>query len=89
MLARINLGYVYIIAVQRDSSVNKATHYWLDWSGDRIPVGEARFFAPLQTGSGSHAVSYTMGTGSFPGVKRPERGVDRPPPSSVEVKEKV
>ena len=24
---------------------------------------------------------------SFPGVKRPERGVDHPPPSSVEVKE--
>ena len=29
--------------------------------------------------------SYTMGTGSFPGVKRPGRGVDHPPPSSTEV----
>jgi hypothetical protein len=27
--------------------------------------------------------------GSFPGVKRPERGVDHPPPSSAEVKERV
>jgi len=26
---------------------------------------------------------------SFPGVKRPGRGVDHPPPSSAEVKEKV
>jgi hypothetical protein len=26
-----------------------------------------------------------MGTGSFPGVKRPGRGVDHPPPSSAEV----
>ena len=26
---------------------------------------------------------------SFPGVKRPERGVDHPPPSSAEVKERV
>jgi len=30
-----------------------------------------------------------MGTGSFPGVKRPRRGVDDPPPSSVEVKERI
>ena len=37
-------------------------------SGDRIPVG-ARFSAPVQTGPGAHPASYTMGTGSFPGVK--------------------
>jgi hypothetical protein len=30
-----------------------------------------------------------MGTGSFPGVKRPGLGVDLPPPSSAEVKERV
>jgi len=30
-----------------------------------------------------------MGTGSFSGVKRPGRGVDHPPPSSAEVKERV
>ena len=35
-------------------------------SGDRIPVG-ARFSAPVQTGPGAHAASYTMGTGVFPG----------------------
>jgi hypothetical protein len=27
----------------------------------------------------------TMGTGSFPGVKRPGRGADHPPPPSAEV----
>jgi len=43
-------------------------------SGNRIPVG-VRFSAPIQTGSGAHPASYTMGTGSFPGVKRPGRGV--------------
>jgi hypothetical protein len=37
-------------------------------SGDRIPV-EARFSAPIQTGSEAHPASCTMGTGSFPGVK--------------------
>jgi hypothetical protein len=31
--------------------------------------------------------SYTMDTGSFSGVKRPERGVDHPPTSSAEIKE--
>jgi hypothetical protein len=53
-------------------------------SGDRIPVG-ARFFAPVQTGPGAHPASCTMGTGSFPGVKRSGRGADYPPPPSDEV----
>jgi len=39
-------------------------------SGDRIPVG-ARFSAPVQIGRGAHPASYTMGTVSFQGVKRP------------------
>jgi len=30
-----------------------------------------------------------MGVGSFPGVKRPGRGVDHPPPSNTEGKERV
>ena len=30
-----------------------------------------------------------MGTGSFPGVKRPGRGVGHPPPSSADVKERI
>jgi hypothetical protein len=33
--------------------------------------------------------SYTIGNGSFPGVKRPGPAVDHPPPSSAEVKERV
>jgi hypothetical protein len=47
-------------------------------SGDRILLG-ARFSAPVHTGSEAHTVSYTTGTGSFPGLKRPGRGVDHPP----------
>jgi hypothetical protein len=49
----------------------------------------ARFFASVQTDPGAHPASYTMGTGSFPGVKRPGRGADHPPPTSAEVKERV
>jgi len=48
----------------------------------------ARFSAPVQTGPGGHLAS-TKGTESFPGVKRPERGVDHPPSSSAEVKKRV
>jgi hypothetical protein len=48
-----------------------------------------RFSAPVQTGPGAHPASYTMGTGSFPGVKRPGRGVDNTTPSSAEVKKRV
>jgi len=53
-----------------------------------MPV-EAIYSASVQTGPGAHPAFYTMGTGSFPVVRRPERGVDHPPPSSAEVKEKV
>jgi len=49
----------------------------------------ATFFASVQNGPGAHAASYTMSTGSFPGVKRPGRGVDNPPTSSAEVKERL
>jgi len=49
----------------------------------------ARFSVPIQTIPGTHPASYTMGSGSFPGVKRPWRGVDHPPQSSAEVKERV
>jgi hypothetical protein len=45
--------------------------------------------APVQTGPWAYPASCTMGTGSFPGVKRPGRGVDHPTPSSAEVKERV
>jgi hypothetical protein len=46
----------------------------------------ARIFAHVQTGPGAHPAFSTMGTGSFPGVKRPGRSADHPPPSRAEVK---
>jgi len=52
---------------------------------NRIPVG-ARFSAPVHTGPGAHPASCKMGTGSFPGIKRPGRGADHSPPSSAVVK---
>ena len=72
----------------RGSSVDIVTCYGLDGPGDRIPMG-ARFSASIQTGPGARPASYTIGAGSLPGVKLLVRGVDHPPPSSAEVKERV
>jgi hypothetical protein len=54
-------------------------------SGDRILL-RARYSAPVQTGPGSHPAFYTMGTGSFPGIKLPGRDVDHPPLPCAKVK---
>ena len=49
----------------------------------------ARFPTPIQTSPGAHPASYTIGTRSLPGIEWPGHGFDQPPPSSVEVKERV
>ena len=56
-----------IMACGPGSSVGIATELRAGRSQDRIPVG--RDFPPIQTDSGAHLDSCTMGTGSFPGVK--------------------
>jgi hypothetical protein len=61
-----------------DSAVGIANRYGLDGPGIEFRWGP-RFSPPVHTGPGDHPASYTMGAGSFPGVKRPERGVDHPP----------
>ena len=78
------LGATPLLACSRFNDLLRAGR-----SGDRIPMGRARFSAPVQTGSEAHPASYTVGTRSFPGVKRPGRGVDHPPPSGAEVNERV
>jgi hypothetical protein len=69
------------------SSVGIATGYGLEVRRSNPGGSEvgARFFAHVQTGPGAHPASCTMNTGSFPGVKRPGRGADHPPPPSAEV----
>ena len=62
--------FCFFLYVGRDSSVGIATRYGLDGPGIGCQWG-ARFSGPVQTGPGAHPASYTMGTGSFPGVKRP------------------
>jgi hypothetical protein len=45
------------------------------------PSEGVRFSAPIQTGPGAHPASYTMGTGSFQGVK--QAGAWRWPPTHI------
>ena len=60
------------------SSLGIANLYGLDGPGIESRWG-ARFSTHVQTGPEVHPASCTMGTGSFPGVKRAGRGVDHPP----------
>ena len=72
----------------RSRSVVIATRYGLDGPGIETRCGPY-FPHPPRPALGTHPASYTVGTGSFQGVKRPGRGVDHTPPSSAEVKERV
>jgi hypothetical protein len=75
----------------RGSSVSTVSGYGLDDRAIEVrsPAGAKDFSSSIcvQTGSGAHPASYTMGTGgSFPGGKaRPGRDADLSPPSSAEV----
>ena len=52
--------------------------------GDRNPV-EATFSVPVQTGPVAHPYSCAVGTGSFPGVKKPWLRADHPPVPNTEI----
>jgi hypothetical protein len=60
---------IYLNICGPGSVVGIATGYGLDGLGIESRW-EARFSAPVQTGPGAQPASCTMGTGSFPGVKK-------------------
>jgi hypothetical protein len=72
----------------QDISVGTATRYGRDGPGIETRWGRD-FSARVQTGPGAHVASYTIRTGSFPGVKRLGCGTDHPHPTIAEVKERV
>jgi hypothetical protein len=82
MFGEIKLKYLYSRGAAVAQSVMSI--------GVRSPTRTEDFSSSLcvQTGSGAHQVSCTMGTGGpFPGGKaRPGRDADHSPPSSAEVK---
>jgi len=61
----------------------------MDWKVRGSNPGGARLLSSVQSGPGAHPAFYTWGTASFPDINRPGRGVTHPPPSRVEVKERV
>jgi hypothetical protein len=87
-IVRTYANYTFIYVNRLAQSVQCLTTDWT--AGIRSPTGLKVFSSNLwvQTGSGAHPASYTMGTvGSFPGGKaRPGRDADHSPPSSAEVK---
>ena len=89
-----NISRSHLVAGARDSAVGIATRYGLDGQGNESRW--RRIFRTRPDGScGPPSLLYngyrvfTMGTGSFLGVKRLRRGVYHPPLSSAEVKERV
>ena len=72
----------------RDVSVGITTRYGLDCPGIESPW-RRDFLHPSRPALEPTQPPITMGTGSFPGLKRPGRGVDHPPPSSAEVEGRV
>jgi hypothetical protein len=85
------INVVYEDERSRVSSGSIVSDYGLDDRaiGVRSPAGAEDFSSSLsvQTGSGAHPASCTMGTGGpFPGGKaRPGRDADQSPPSCAEV----
>jgi hypothetical protein len=80
--------YPYMQGAAVPQAVQYLTAGWT--IGFRSPTGAEDFSSSfcVQTGSGAHPASCTMGTGGpSPGSKaRPGRDVDHSPPSSAEIK---
>ena len=79
----------YVLSMGLESVVGTAARYGLDGPEIESRWGGGIFSASVHTGPGAQPASCVMGKGSFPWVKRPERGIGHPPPSGTEVKERV
>ena len=85
---QFTLTFITYTGWGRNSSVSIATRYGLDGPGI-----ESRWWRdfphPSRPSPGAHPAPCTMGTVSFPGVKRPGRGADHPPTSKRQGHERV
>jgi hypothetical protein len=85
---------LYLITVLWAGIAQSVQKLAMGWTvrGSNPSGGGARFSVSLQTDPGAYPASCTIGTGPFPGIKRPGRGVgaiDHPPQSRKEVKERT
>jgi hypothetical protein len=84
-------GCIFLEKSERAGVAQSVQGLPLDWTTGIWPPTEAESFSSslcVQTGSGAHPASYTMGTGgSFPGGKgRPGRDIKHSLSSSAEIK---
>ena len=83
--------YVYVTFIGRNSAHGIA--HFADWTlRGQNPDWTRKFLYSVfvQADSGSRHSFFTMSNGvGFPGVKRPELGVDHPTASGAEVKERI
>ena len=61
----------------------------MGWTVRGSNPGGGKIFRICSDWPWCHPAVYTVGTVLFPGVKRPGRGLNHPPPSSAKVKERV
>jgi hypothetical protein len=80
------LNRMYLLYINPALRARIATRYRLDSLG--INSRGSEIFCTVQTGPRAHPASYTMGTRSFPEVKRPGRVVDHPPLAPAKIKER-
>jgi hypothetical protein len=82
------IPHVRFLSDGRHTAVGIAARYGLYDPGieSRWGGGEWRFSAPVKTGPVALLASYTLGTGFFPGVKRPGRVVNHPTPLEPRLK---
>ena len=83
--AALRLGSL-ILSLQRAGIAQSVQRITTGWTVRGSNPGGGRFSIPFHTGPGAHPTSHKMGTGSFPGVKRPGRGVNHPPPLAPRLK---
>jgi hypothetical protein len=74
--------------IGRYNTVGKATRHGLDSPGIESRLGQELSLSSRPALRSTQPPIQWV-TASFPGVKRPGRGVDHPLPSSIEVKERI
>jgi len=88
LLPSLYLGVDLSFVMGWNSVVSTATYYGPDGLGIKSRWG-VRFSAYDQTSHGTPPASYTVGTGSFLGLKQPGHGIYHPPLSRTMVKERI
>jgi hypothetical protein len=89
LFVRLGVVLVHSLSGSRDSSVGPVNRLWTGRFSVQIPAGVGDFshFQNVQTASGAHPPSYSVGTGGpFPAVKRPGHELDQILPSSANAK---